>query len=285
MNMVKFKIINNTIYDANISKGEKIIEIPNGVLRIKKIYITRDVEKIIIPKSVEIIDLDAFEYAINLREIILIDNDNFIVEKKCLYNNKKTIIYLAERDIVNSFNTPSQVRYISAYAFAHCSFLKSIKLNQNIKYIGAFAFIECFNLIKINIPTINEINLHEATFEGCNSLKEIVIPKNIKSLGKCLFYECDSLERIIIETNQIKIIPFQCFAYCERLLNIDFKEGIKEIKENAFMGCKSLERISLPKSVNKIGLDVFLDVENVTIESESSFVKDYCINNKISCIN
>ena len=85
--MVKFKIINKTIYDANISNGEKIIEIPNGVLRIKKIYIARDVEKIIIPKSVEIIDLDAFEYAINLREIILIDNANFIVEKKCLYNN------------------------------------------------------------------------------------------------------------------------------------------------------------------------------------------------------
>ncbi|MCR4897633.1 MAG: leucine-rich repeat domain-containing protein [Acholeplasmatales bacterium] len=280
--MVKFKIINNIIYDANISKGEKIIEIPNGVLRIKKICITRDVEKIIIPKSVEIIDLDAFEYAINLREIILIDNDNFIVEKKCLYNNKKTIIYLVERDITNSFNTPSQVRYISAHAFAHCSFLKSIKLNQNIKYIGAFAFIECFNLIKINIPTINEIDLQEATFEGCNSLKEIVIPRNIKSLGKCLFYECDSLERIIIDTNQIKIIPMQCFAYCERLLNIDFKEGIKEIKENAFMGCKLLERISLPKSVNKIGLNVFLDVENVTIESESNFVIDYCIDNKIS---
>ena len=98
--MVKFKIINNTIYDANISKGEKIIEIPNGVLRIKKIYITRDVEKIIIPKSVEIIDLDAFEYAINLREIILIDNDNFIVEKSAYIIIKKQL-YILQKEILS----------------------------------------------------------------------------------------------------------------------------------------------------------------------------------------
>ncbi len=283
--MVKFDIKNKTLYGAIVSEGETVIDIPIEVEVIKKLYISRDVETIIIPSSVKSIELDAFEYASNLSSIVLDDNFNFVVDGKCLFDKNKTTIYLAERDIYKSVVTPASVRYISSFAFAHCTFIKSIKLNQKIEYIGAFAFIECTSLSKINIPTLNDIDLKEATFEGCYSLKEITIPKNVKSFGKCLFYECDGLERINIETNLISVIPNQCFAYCEALLRLDLNDGIYEIQDNSFLGCKSLKEVTIPNTIKIIGSDVFLGSPYVTVFCDSNIMINYCRNHRVVLSN
>lgn len=279
--MIEYDVKDKVLYGVSSSNDEKIINIPNDVERIKHLKIAKNIEKLIIPSSVKSIDLDAFEYAINLLKIELIDNDNFIIEKKCLYDNNKKTIYLAERDISGRITIPLQVSNISAHAFAHCSGLTQVKLIQGIKHIGSFAFIECYNLEKINIPSLYDLDLKEATFEGCSKLREITIPKNIISFGKCLFYECWELEKINIETSKIRIIPIQCFAYCESLIRIDFNDGLEEIQENAFIGCESMTEASFPSSVNKIGSSIFVDDNNLTVFSNSRQLANYCSKYKI----
>ena len=279
--MVEYDIKNKVLYGVSLSSDETVIDIPNGVERIKHLKIAKNVERLIIPSSVKLIDLDAFEYAINLVEIVLVDNNDFVVEKRCLFDKNKKIIYLAERDIFGRITLPSNVSYISAHAFAHCNRLTQIKLNQNIKHIGPFAFIECFNLEKINIPSLYDLELNEATFEGCSALREITIPENIISLGECLFYECWGLEKINIKTSKIRIVPFQCFAYCESLVRIDFKDGVLEIQDNAFMGCELMTEASFPASVSTIGSSIFLDDNNLTVFSNSKRLANYCAEHKI----
>lgn len=279
--MIKYDIKNKVLYGVSSSNDETIIDIPNGVERIKHLNIAKNVEKLIIPSSVNLIDLDAFEYAINLVEIVLVDNDSFILENKCLFDKNKKTIFLAERDVSGRIAIPLQVSNISAHAFAHCSRLTHVKLNQGIKHIGSFAFIECYNLEKINLPSLYDLELKEATFEGCSKLREITIPKNIISFGKCLFYECWGLEKINIETNKVRIIPIQCFAYCETLIRIDFNDGLEEIQDNAFIGCESMTEASFPASVNKIGSSIFLDDNNLTVFSNSRQLANYCSKCKI----
>ena len=274
--MIKYDIKNGILYGATISAEETTIAIPDNVERIKSLRITHRVEKLIIPSSVSQIDIDAFSNATNLFEIEIHDNSNFIMEKKCLYDKARKTVYLAERNISGRLAVPSSVRSVSAYAFAHCSWLKSVKLNQNVDYIGAFAFTECMDLSSINIPTLCPIELKEGTFEGCSALCEITIPGNVTSLGKCLFYDCWNLERVHINTDLIKTIPFQCFAYCESLLRVDFKEGVSEIQDNAFLGCEKLTEATFPSSICRIGSSIFLDVPSVTVFSDSQALKAYC---------
>ena len=152
--MIEYDIKNKVLYGVSSSDDETIIDIPNDVERIKHLKIAKNIEKLIIPSSVKLIDLDAFEYAINLVEIVLVNNDNFLLEKKCLFDKNKKTIFLAEGDISGRITIPLPVSNISAHAFAHCSRITQFKLNQSIKHIGSFAFIECFNLEKINIPSI-----------------------------------------------------------------------------------------------------------------------------------
>lgn len=279
--MIEYDIKNKALYGVSLSDDETIIDIPNGIERIKHLKIAKNIEKLIIPSSVKLIDLDAFEYAINLVEIVLIDNDSFTLEKKCLFDKNKKNLLLAERDISGRITIPLQVSNISAHAFANCSRTTQIKLNKGIKYIGSFAFVECFNLEKINIPSLYDLELKEATFEGCSKLREITIPKNIISFGKCLFNECCRLEKINIETSKIRIIPIQCFAYCESLIRIVFLDGLEEIQDNAFIGCNSMTEATFPSTVNKIGSSIFLDDNNLTIFSNSWQLANYCTRHKI----
>ena len=134
---------------------------------------------------------------------------------------------------------------------------------------------------KINITSLHNFELKEATFEGCSSLKEITIPQNVNALGECLFYECGDLEKVTIETNRIKIVPTQCFAYCESLSRIDFMEGLLEIQDNAFMGCHAMVEASFPSSVKTIGSGVFLFDDALTVFSNSKELGNYCKRNNI----
>ena len=273
--MATFDIRNGVLYGAKYDGNEKTIEIPEQVKHIKKLSIRHHVERLMIGPSVLKIDKNAFRDGTNLSEIV-VKNPYFVLKDECLFDRNQKVLYLAQRNVHKKLVLPQSLEIISDYAFAHCSSLTSIKINKNLKYLGAFAFNECMNLKEVNLPDVHEYELKEAVFEGCSSLKKIIIPKNINALGVRSFFDCWKLETIEIRTNRIQAIPLECFAYCEKLPRIDFCDGVENIDDGAFINCRSLVEITLPKSIRKIGIEVFSDDENLTVVTSSPALIAYC---------
>lgn len=61
----------------------------------------------------------------------------------------------------------------------------------------------------------------------------IAVPGNVKKIGTYIFYNCKWLEELVIE------------------------DGIEEIETYAFYGCNSLSSIYFPKSIKKMGNNLF----------------------------
>lgn len=284
--MIRFYINNGVLTGAEYYGNETILNIPSEVKIIKKIKIDRVIKEIIIPSSVENIELGAFLHGEKLNKITLIDNNNFIVQNKLLFDKNKTTVYLSERDIAGNVELPNTVEIISDHAFNNCTKLTSVRMNDNVKYIGAFVFIGCTKLTSIQLPKANSYELKESTFENCWSLKKITIPKNVSGFGPCLFFDCRKLEKVEIETTKLEVIPFKCFMLCERLLRLDFNDGIKTIEDNAFLGCTNIAKISLPNTVALLkGDHIFDRDDNLTVFTSSKALKIYCYNHSVICLD
>ena len=274
--MVKFIINNGVLNDVLYLGNETVLTIPSDVKTIKKCKIDLDTKEIVIPSSVEKIEIGAFLHGSKLNKITIINNPNFIVKNKLLLDKEQTIVFLAERDISGNVELPNTVKTINDHAFNNCIRITSIKMSEGVNYIGAFAFIGCTKLSKISLPSINSYELKESTFENCWSLRRITIPHNIVGLGPCLFYDCHNLKEIKIESNHIKTIPAKCFMLCDRLDSLYFYEGVESIDDAAFLGCRLLMEITLPSTVKYLGLEIFRDDENLTVITSSKPLIDYC---------
>ena len=273
--MITFDIRNNVLYGANYSGNDECLTIPSNVVRIVKLKIHHSIKKIIIPQSVKEIDIDAFSGGTNLIEICSC-SDSFVTQNNCLFDLDKTTLYLVSRNIPPVFNIPCSVKKICCYAFAYCTRLCEVSLDNKIDYIGPYAFSECSNLTNINLPSTYDMELNEGVFKGCSSLQRIVIPKNITSIGRCAFFDCWKLEDVKVESNRISLVGFEAFASCEELTRIDFLDGVITIEDGAFIACNKLTEITLPKTVINLGLDLFRDDDHLTVISSSNQVIEYC---------
>ena len=67
---------------------------------------------------------------------------------------------------------PSNVTYISDYAFQGCETIISLTISDGVEEIGVNAFEYCSNIKTINIPKSVQ-KIQKDAFSGCDSLKEI----------------------------------------------------------------------------------------------------------------
>lgn len=284
--MIKFNIHDGVLDGVLYLGNETVLEIPTDVKIIKRIKIEQNIKELIIPSSVEKIEVGAFLFGEKLNKITLKDNQYFTLYNKLLCDKKQSIVYLSERDITGNVVIPDTVKVINDYAFSFCKRIASIKINDNVNYIGAFAFTSCAKLSTIQLPKVNSLELKESTFENCWSLKSINIPHNVTAFGQGLFFDCHSLEKVEIKTDKIKIIPSKCFMFCEKLTRLDFNDGLKQIEDKAFLGCSNIVEISFPNTVIEIiGDQVFDRDSNLTVFTSSHILKEYCNNHDIPCLN
>lgn len=114
----------------------------------------------IIPKdgSVTTIGASAFEYCMNIEEIIIPDN----------------------------------VTVIGKNAFCNCRKLKKITLSQNIKTIEKSAFSCCEELVELSLPE-SVIGIQANAFSWCSKLKKIKIGENVTLIGENAFWNCSGI--------------------------------------------------------------------------------------------
>ena len=184
-----------------------------------------------------------------------------ILEKVDFDYNKnvpvKVITYRAfvGRTSLTSVTLPNSIESIGSGAFKNCSSLESINIPDSITKIYKETFSYCKSLKSI-ILSDNLTSIGEWAFYGCESLKSIILGNNVTSIEGGAFELCSSLESINIP-NSVYEIPRNAFRGCRSLKTIILGDNITFIGEEAFYGCKSLAEFIIPQSVSKIGCRAF----------------------------
>ena len=145
---------------------------------------------LVMPDSVESIDIDAFEGCLKLREIYFPESMTTIkcyLEDCCLLNTvhiPDTVTKLDDgcfqgcTSLVN-VDLPSSLMMIEYNAFDRCSSLTEITIPDSVVVVKGFAFDDCNSLKKVTIQGANTI-LEDYAFSECDNLKDVYIPRGLK---------------------------------------------------------------------------------------------------------
>ena len=105
------------------------------------------------------------------------------------------------------------------WAFAYCSMLTTLVLNNGLVVIDKFAFAYCI------------------------SLECIVVPPTIMTIKEEAFMECTQL-RLVILQNVLNMIGSLAFACCSAMIeSIEIPPSVMAISDDAFEHCSNLTRV------------------------------------------
>ena len=158
---------------------------------------------VFIPASCTSIDANPFAYCIELKEIVVDENNpNYSSADGALYDKGKTTLIgwpTAEGDIT----IPQSVTTIGERAFYFCSALTSVSMPEATT-IGDGAFYDCKALTSVSMPEVTEIGY--LAFCGCSSLRSIDIPASVTMIGEEAFVSCGGLTSVYCHWEQ----PLEC---------------------------------------------------------------------------
>lgn len=245
------------------------------------------IEVVYIPENIRMVDED-WNVEMPLIISVLLNDGNL------LYFTTSVIIPDGVKDtdfnmvqsnkMLESVFLPKEVSSIGFSAFAHCTNLSKVILNEGLEFILDQAFYGCEKLFEIVIPD-GTIAIGSGAFQKCTSLKKITLPKSIEhieceafkdcvsldsiivspkviKLNSSVFYGCRSLTSVILSGN-LKSINNYAFGNCSNLANIDIPENLENIEAGAFSGCSLLCSIEIPKKIDKIESYTFKDCINL----------------------
>lgn len=224
LDMTEANIVADGEYYLPNSSGKEYLPTENTIG--ERMFTSRGLQTILLPKSVTSIDDRAFSSCHSLNKVVIYENS---------------------------------VKTIGMAAFEYCSSLADIVLPEGVTTIARSAFSRCTKLSEINIPKkITAIN--NATFSGCVSLRNMIIPDNIQSIGGRAFEYCKGLVSVVIP-NSVKSIEYEAFNGCSALKSIVLPEGMTLIKKWTFADCSSLVDVTLPSTMTTLEYGAF---ENCT---------------------
>lgn len=167
-----------------------------------------------LPDSMTTVDSSAFSYCTSLSKVTIgkglssIAGSSFCTQSMLEFDVDPENVYYSDRDgnLYNAAGTtliqycagkpaeefivPSDVVFISSYAFSSCekdiSALRKVVLPQDMKEIGASAFRGASSLTEVVLPEGLE-NILGSAFQYCSGLTGIEIPSTVKKIGQCAF--------------------------------------------------------------------------------------------------
>lgn len=209
----------------------KEVVIPYGVKEIFRMGSFKNLEKVQLPESLEVIGAYAFEDCKKLEFI----------------------------------HVPEGLKKIGIAAFYQCESLKEVVIPKGVSVIEELAFAGCTGLRKITFsPGLKKIGVE--AFTGCTSLKEIVIPDTVVKIDDGAFWGCEKLTKVKLSKN-LTTIHEDSFTECN-IKSIEIPKKVKKIEEGAFME-NSFTSITIPSKVTYIGKHAFRNckkLKKVTIK-------------------
>lgn len=200
----------------------------------------RQLTRVTLPQTLEVIELEAFRSCANLKEI----------------------------------DIPANVTHLGNSAFRDCNKLTSLTIRNGLIKIGERAFEGCAKLTDISLPDdLSEI--YASVFNGCKSLKRIKLPSNLTVIGETAFAECVELEEVDLPESVIKIDDL-VFSGCSKLASVSLPSGLKKIGKAAFKNCTSLTTATIPASVIYMSTDLFRgcsSLRSIYVEPKNRYYK------------
>ena len=270
-----FNFENGGLYDRKMTRliyfainhdSEEVV-LPGGLISIGKhsFYNCQNLRRIVIPKSVRIIENNPFSNLSRLR--IENNSPHFIHIDGVLYNKTmSTLFYYEHGNELKELVIPEGVSIIGRHSFYNCQTIKTITIPSSVKMIGYNPFTNCSNLSLVNHSPefvyedgvlYNRKKTELIYFSIPNPVESFTIPDNVRKIGRCAFFGGRNLKRVVISKG-VSIIERSAFAKCTNLKEVSMPDSINTIGEWAFSDCLSLKHISIPKHTS-IGSHTFLN--------------------------
>ena len=181
---------------------------------------------------------------------------------------------------VEKITLPDNIKTIEGSAFRNCSELKEVDLNK-VETIGNYAFEDDTAIESIVLPETLK-NVGSNVFNGCTALTDITVSADIESDANHMFsgapaknitfgsactkvpggmFYYTGVEKITLPDN-IKTIEDSAFRNCSELKEVDLNK-VETIGNYVFEEDPGLTRIVFPKSLKKIGSDIFWRTEGI----------------------
>lgn len=212
----------------------------------------KNLKKISIPVSVEIIGLAAFSGS--------------GIESIHLPANLKTISTAAFSGCTNlkSVEFPAALTKIENMAFEKSGLIR-MELPDTVTTMGSGVFSECPNLEFVKLPRNLEI-IELSMFEKCAKLQSVVFPENVKVIGRWAFMWCDELQNFTLPES-VETIGLQAFIDCESLTEVTIPANVTIIEQNSFSGCGKLRAIYVAE-----GNPAYQSVDGVLMTKDGTMV-------------
>ena len=114
---------------------------------------------------------------------------------------------------VESIRIPGSVRTVGIRAFAQCSRLKTVVIDEGVTKLDKCCFGGCAELEEILLPESLEI-VDDCAFASCERLQEIIFGSGLQSIGNMAFLKCSMLSRVIIPGGDDVLIGRDAFGEC-----------------------------------------------------------------------
>ncbi len=226
-------------------------------------------EKITLPKTLEVLGQNAFSITYNLENIeISPENEYFTIEDGCLFSKDKTILYrlppkyFGETNLV--FNIPEEVEVIKSGAFDSNMYLTGVTFPSSLKTIETNAFIDCYLFQSVELNEGLE-KIEESAFTGTNrNLEYFYVPSTLKELGGNPVFNAPRLKSFDVSLANPYLESYENSIYSEDLKTLyafpslvdknhyEVPEGVEKIGRYAFNNLANVENLVLPSTINQV---------------------------------
>lgn len=200
------------LQDLHNLVGVTELVIPEGIRSIECSFETTQVRKVVLPKSLECIQPEAFKSATNLEEVVFPAGIKIEILR---YSTFDECHNLHKLDLSNT-----KIRTIGTRCFAE-SGLEEIIPPKALSCIGKYAFMACESLRKVVFRGRRLKTIQYCTFHGCTRLEEIELPDTVTRVDNFAFSDCWKLRRVVIP-------------------------GCRSINAYSFSGASDIEELVLP---------------------------------------
>lgn len=155
---------------------------------------------------------------------------------------------------IESIHLPANLKTISTAAFSGCTNLKSVEFPAGLTKIENMAF-EKSGLIRTELPD-TVTTMGSGVFSECPNLEFVKLPRNLEVIEMSMFKKCAKLQSVVFPEN-VKVIGRWAFMWCDELQNFTLPESVETIGLQAFIDCESLTEVTIPANVTIIEQNSF----------------------------
>lgn len=281
---------------ANILSGLTKIRnviVSEGVKSIaRNAFANSEFDKIILPKSLEKIEYQAFSGGISVKIIYYegTESDWGEIETHSSDSNIKKIPKYFYSETEPTEENSDLWHFDGGIPKPWDTTIYETDGNGKMTKITPYGKTLTEHVIPSKIGDEEIVEIGDSVFSNMNWLSSVTIPETITKMGKKVFNGCYRLERInfnaiecadavnnspmfcndalgshsLVFGEKVKKVPAYMFTGCDKLTSVSFSDSIETIGERAFNGCTGLTEITIPKSVTTISYYAFYGCTGLT---------------------